>query len=285
MAVKIYSYTDKTQLTKNFNVQEFKCKCGRNHDIKISEELVNKLQEMTDLVGADYTIISSGHRCSTHDKNVGGSGVGPHIDGYAADCKFVKNGKPISTKLLSCVAQDMGFMGIANITTDYTWIHLDVKNRVYKGNEIINYHTLTSDFYKYYNITKEQINNLCNNKVIKSNNTSNINVSNNNNWNNNKNDEIKELQEIFVKKGYNVNVTGIVDDITYKICKKFTIEKNDSGPLTGWVQKRLKTLGYYNGLLDCRAGINTMNAIYKFQKDHNLGVGYLGGTDWKYLVN
>ncbi len=32
MAVISYRYDDRTQLSPHFNVQEFHCKCGQNHD-------------------------------------------------------------------------------------------------------------------------------------------------------------------------------------------------------------------------------------------------------------
>lgn len=293
MSIKTYSYNDKTQLTKNFNVSEFKCKCGKTHSIKISEELVQKLQKMTDLVKADYVIISSGYRCSTHDRNVGGYGSGPHVGGYAADCCFYKNNKPMNTKILSCVAQDLGFMGIANITSDYSWIHLDMKNRVYKGNEVINYSTLTSDFYSYYGITKQQVKELTgvdttNNNTSSTSNTIKVNTKDKNSskfkWSNKYDAKIKELQQIFVNKGYNLTIDGYAGPNTYAVCKKFTIEKNDRGPLTRWVQERLKNKKYYTGVCDGIAGKSTMNAIAKFQKANKLGQGYLGGTDWYYLI-
>lgn len=73
MAIISYLYNDRTQLSKNFNVSEFRCKCGKVHNTKISNELIAMLQRMTDTVKADYVTISSGYRCSTHDRNVGGS--------------------------------------------------------------------------------------------------------------------------------------------------------------------------------------------------------------------
>jgi len=290
MSVQSYAYNDKTQITKNFNVSEFKCKCGKVHNIKLSTELVNKLQQMTDLVGADYVIITSGHRCSTHDRNVGGSGTGPHVDGYAADCKFVKNNKAISTKLLSCVAQDMGFNGIANITNTYEYIHLDMKGRRYYGNEIINYNTVTSDFYSYYGISKSQVNELTNNK-----NTQTVTVeipinkkdkvSVDINFPITYDEKIKELQKILFAKGYrNVGSNGIATINDYNVLRKFTIEKNDRGPLTRWVQERLNQMGYDCSIADGIAGQETMNGIKAMQKDYNLGQGYLGGSDWLVLL-
>lgn len=292
MSIKSYSFDDTTQLTKDFNVSEFKCKCGKSHKTYISEELVQKLQYMKDLVKADYVLISSGYRCSTHDRNVGGYGSGPHVDGYAADCTFIKDNKPINTKLLSCVAQDLGFMGIANITSDYSYIHLDMKGRVYKGNEIINYNTLTNDFYSYYGITKEEINELIGTNLPNENtsSTSSTNKVNNKDtkkniiWSNKYDPKIKELQQILTDKGFNLIIDGYAGPNTYAVVKKFTIEKNDRGPLVRWVQERLVDIGYSNCIADGIAGNITMNLIKKFQSDNNLGQGYLGGTDWVYLL-
>jgi GH25 family lysozyme M1 (1,4-beta-N-acetylmuramidase) len=159
MAVISYAYDDKTQLSKHFNVQEFRCKCGKTHDILISQELVYQLERLFDTLDCSKIIVSSGHRCSEYDKKIGNSGVGQHILGKAADVYcYDKNNKAISTKIVSCVAQDLGFGGIANINSAYTWIHLDVRtSNIYMGNEIINYHTLTDDFYKYYGLTKEEV--------------------------------------------------------------------------------------------------------------------------------
>lgn len=159
MAVISYAYDNKTQLSKHFNVQEFRCKCGKTHDILISQELVYQLERLFDTLDCSKIIVSSGHRCSEYDKKIGNSGVGQHILGKAADVYcYDQNNKAISTKIVSCVAQDLGFGGIANINSAYTWIHLDVRtSNIYMGNEIINYHTLTDDFYKYYGLTKEEV--------------------------------------------------------------------------------------------------------------------------------
>lgn len=293
MPVKSYSYNDKTQLTKNFNISEFKCKCGRKHNILNSTEEVNMLQKITDLVGADYVTISSGYRCAAHDRSVGGSGSGPHTGGFAADCRFVKNGKAISTKLLSCIAQDLGFMGIANITSNYEWIHLDMKNRVYKGNEIVSYNTVTNDFYRYYGITKEQVLELTKGKDTGNNNTSSTsNTTKINNkdkstkkvvWSNKFDAKIREVQRIFKQKGYQLVEDGYAGPNTYAVAKKFTINKYDKGPLVRWVQERLNSMGYNCGIADGSCGANTMAGINAFQRAYGLGQGYLGGTDWVYL--
>lgn len=288
MGVQSYSYNSAVQLTTHFNVSEFKCKCGKTHNTLVSQELVTMLEKIYVAMGCSQAIISSGYRCATHDRNVGGSGYGPHVDGMAADiCFYDKSGKPINTKLISCLAQDMGFKGIANITSAYTWIHLDMKGRIYRGNEIYGYNTVTNDFYSYYGISKSQIQALTNNTTVT---TTSTPVNNKDTTTANfkftgKSDtQIKELQEILKSKGHTLVIDGVAGINTYNACKNYTIEKGDNGPLTRWVQERLITLGYNCGLADGKAGDGTMSAIKQFQKANNLGQGYLGGTDWYYLI-
>ena len=66
MPVKTYAYNDTTQLTAHFNVKEFKCKCGNTHDILISEELVQMLENLRDALDCSKVIINSGYRCTSH---------------------------------------------------------------------------------------------------------------------------------------------------------------------------------------------------------------------------
>lgn len=90
--------------------------------------------------------------------------------------------------------------------------------------------------------------------------------------------QIKELQQILNVGGAKLTVDGIAGDKTFEACKKYTVSIGDKGNLIKWVQKRLGVTA------DGIAGTKTMNAIYAFQKKNGLGVGYLGGDDWKYLI-
>lgn len=293
MAIKWYPYNSTAQLSAHFNVSEFRCKCGGTHNIAVDTNLVNMLETIFTKMKCSKAIISSGYRCAKHDRTVGGYGSGPHVDGVAADvCFYDKNNKPINTKIISCIAQDMGFKGIANITWDYQWIHLDNKGRIYRGNEIYGYNTVTSDFYKYYGITAEQVRKVTGETATVQQPAQQTTTTPVNNKDKQKTIEyplnkydaqIKELQQVFRQKGYVIDIDGYFGPKTYEVCKKFTIEKNDRGPLTSWVQRRLNALGYNCGIADGIAGNNTMNAIASFQKAKGLGVGYLGGTDWVYL--
>ncbi len=114
MAVKTYKFDDATQLSPHFNVQEFRCKCSQHHDILIAEELVDKLERLYVKLDCSKIIITSGMRCSSYDISIGGNGGGQHPLGKAADviC-YNQAGERISSKLVCCTAQDLGFGGIA----------------------------------------------------------------------------------------------------------------------------------------------------------------------------
>ena len=157
MAVKTYKFNDTTQLFPHFNVKEFKCKCGGSHDILVSDELVDKLEKLYAKLNCSKIIITSGYRCAAHDKNVGGSGTGQHTKGNAADtCCYGQDGKPISSKIVCCAAQDIGFSGIANITTAYQYTHVDVRSgSKWYGDETKGNSSVTSDFYTYFGTKKE----------------------------------------------------------------------------------------------------------------------------------
>ena len=156
MAVKTYKFDDNTQLSEHFNVQEFRCKCSQKHDILIAEELVDKLEKLYAKLDCSKIIVTSGMRCPSYDISIGGNGGGQHPLGKAADVVcYNQAGERISSKLVCCTAQDLGFGGIANIDTSYTATHLDVRtSNIWYGNEVINYHTVTDDFYKYYGISR-----------------------------------------------------------------------------------------------------------------------------------
>ena len=158
MSAKTYSNTDHTQLSAHFNVQEFKCKCGQSHDILISSELIDKLEQLYTALNCSKIIVTSGYRCPTHDKNVGGTSTGQHTKGTAADiCCYGQDGQPISSKLVCCKAQDLGFTGIANIDSSYQYTHVDVRNTGYRwlGDEVYGNGTVTDDFYSYYGVSKQ----------------------------------------------------------------------------------------------------------------------------------
>ncbi len=143
------------QISQHFNVKEFKCKCGTPHEILIDTELIKMLENLYVKLECSKIVINCGHRCPAHDRTVGGSGNGQHTLGLAADIVcYGKDGKLINAKLVCCKAQDMNVPGIANISSKYQAVHLDVRqNGTYRGDEIYNYNSIKGkDFYSYWGI-------------------------------------------------------------------------------------------------------------------------------------
>lgn len=155
--VRTYHYGDTTQISPHFKASEFQCKCGKPHDFQVSDELVQNLEKLRNVLQCKSIHVSSGFRCPEHDVAVGGKGTGKHTQGLAADiiC-YNSEGIMISSKYVCCKAQDIGFRGIANINQAYTSTHLDMRLKgKWYGNEITGNDTVTDDFYAYYNIKKE----------------------------------------------------------------------------------------------------------------------------------
>lgn len=104
-------------------------------------------------------------------------------------------------------------------------------------------------------------------------------------WSYEASEAVRQLQNILIAKGLNIAVDGIAGEHTLSACKRYTIQSGDRGELTKWVQNRLNSLGFSCGAADGIAGTKTMTAIARFQEKNGLGIGYLGGEDWYYLIN
>jgi uncharacterized protein YcbK (DUF882 family) len=78
------------QLTKNFNLNEFQCKCGCEMPEFVKkniEELAKDLQVIRDKVGVGFTP-NSAYRCPKHNTIIGGVKTSQHLKGKAADIKI-----------------------------------------------------------------------------------------------------------------------------------------------------------------------------------------------------
>lgn len=164
MAILKYSYSRQKNAycSAHTQVKELASKSGNklySDEVLVDTELMNKIENLFNKLRCRKYIISSGYRTPAHDIAVGGNGRGQHTLGKAVDCCFYdRNNKPIPAQIVCCVAQDLGFSGIANINRNYKYVHLD--NRAsgsYKGDEIKGTNTVTTDFYSYFKITKEQV--------------------------------------------------------------------------------------------------------------------------------
>lgn len=73
---------------KNFELKEIKCKCGGKYcngfPTGFSYKLMENMQKVRDYFGK-AVIITSGLRCPTHNKNVGGVSNSKHTQGKAVD--------------------------------------------------------------------------------------------------------------------------------------------------------------------------------------------------------
>ena len=158
MSVNHYDYNNSTQLSPHFNAREFRCSCGKSHETLLASELVDKLEALYTALNCSKIIVTSGYRCPEHDKAVGGTSSGQHTKGTAADvCCYGRDGQPISSKAVCCKAQDLGFTGIANITSSYQYTHLDVRtSRKWYGDEVYGNGTVTDDFYKYFGMENSE---------------------------------------------------------------------------------------------------------------------------------
>ena len=69
-------------LRRNFSSWEFRCSCGRYR--RPTDELLDILQRLRDIVGKPLTIVS-GYRCPTDNRRVGGHWRSRHLVAGAAD--------------------------------------------------------------------------------------------------------------------------------------------------------------------------------------------------------
>ncbi len=147
--------TSRKQITTHFHSSEFRCQHCNN--IKIDEELVNKLEHIFSKLNASKCIISSGYRCATFDKQIGGF-LGRHYEGLASDCIYYdKQGQPIPSKIVVCVAYDLGELnGIAKI--DNYYVHLDNrKGSTYRGDETRGNSSYWTNPYSYFGVSQAEV--------------------------------------------------------------------------------------------------------------------------------
>ena len=122
MAVKTYKKGDTTQLTKNFNVSEFRCGIGSPCSCTttlVDEQLPIYLQMIRDHFGARI-IITSGYRCSSYNAKIGGAYGSRHTKGQACDF-YISGVEPLK------IAQYAESIGIKGIGLYDTFVHIDTR--------------------------------------------------------------------------------------------------------------------------------------------------------------
>lgn len=103
-------------LTDHFSRSEFACQCGCGSD-NISADFVDDLESVRNLLGRGMRI-TSGVRCSSHNKQIGGVATSAHVTGKAADiaCSSSRDRFELLPLLLS---------GFARVGIGRHFIHVD----------------------------------------------------------------------------------------------------------------------------------------------------------------
>lgn len=125
MAIKTYAKGSNTKLSANFNSSEFDCHgSGCCSSTLVDDKLVTYLQQIREHFGKPVNI-SSGYRCATHNKNIGGATNSRHSKGQAADIYI--NG--VAPAEIAKYAESMGILGIGLYETnsDGFFVHVDTR--------------------------------------------------------------------------------------------------------------------------------------------------------------
>lgn len=107
-------------VTKNFRSYEFDCKGYKCCDVTVIDpNLAILLQKIRDSTNSPVTI-TSGYRCSTHNKEVGGASKSYHMQGMAADI-VIRDLTPAQ------VAETAELCGATGIGLYENFVHVDVR--------------------------------------------------------------------------------------------------------------------------------------------------------------
>lgn len=109
------------QLSKNFKLSEFDCKCKRCSTVLLDTKLVELLQKIRDHFGKSITV-NSGYRCSAHNKEIGGSSSSHHMKGMAADIRV----EGVEPKEVARYAESIGIkrIGLYEGSAEGNFVHI-----------------------------------------------------------------------------------------------------------------------------------------------------------------
>lgn len=156
------------QLTTHFKVREFRSQDGTDK-ILIDSDLPLLLEKLyASLQNNGYEMvgiyINSGYRTPSHDKAVGGSGKGQHVEGKAADINVrVKNETAhtdnrngviyVNADYLACLLQELGCLGIGYMGG--IAVHCDTRVNKWWGDERTGNDNI-KDWWAYFGFTNEK---------------------------------------------------------------------------------------------------------------------------------
>jgi uncharacterized protein YcbK (DUF882 family) len=90
--LKKFKRGEDIQLSKNFHLSEFECKCGKCSHTLVNMHHVRKLQKRRSKWKKAIKITSA-YRCEAHNKKIGGATHSQHVKGNATDIQ-VKDMSP-----------------------------------------------------------------------------------------------------------------------------------------------------------------------------------------------
>lgn len=105
-------------------------------------------------------------------------------------------------------------------------------------------------------------------------------------WGKSASAECRDLM-LWLNRQHNARILadGIPGARTYAFAKKHKVKRDADGYASEWVQRRLKTMGYYSGVVDGEPRGLTDKAIRAFQEDYGLTAdGVIADADWYYLL-
>ena len=133
--IKIYTKSQKVQLSQNFVSTEFDCHGkGCCDSTPIDQQLISVLQNIRDHFGAPVNL-NCGYRCPKHNAEISGaSKTSQHMSGRAADI-VIKNVHPVTiARYIETIPGYKGMIGC------YTWndscegfVHVDTRGTDYRG--------------------------------------------------------------------------------------------------------------------------------------------------------
>lgn len=116
------------ELTENFNLSEFKCKCGCAFpELLLLNviELADNLQVIRDEINLPISV-NSGYRCKPHNKKIGGKVKSMHLLAKAADIR-VKGLTPLELRNIIKKLMNEGKIKKGGLKAYSTFVHYDIR--------------------------------------------------------------------------------------------------------------------------------------------------------------
>lgn len=112
-----------------FMLQEFACRCKNRHCEgkvnRVNPLLIQALNRVREEFG-EPIVVTSGYRCSSHNKAVGGASNSQHLTGRAADISPLNKTPEKVKRLLELCYAEKGFTAVGDGSVSL-FVHVDVR--------------------------------------------------------------------------------------------------------------------------------------------------------------